>query len=303
MTNEELLQGLSNCKSIADVYRLVGLNLSENGSSLKKKLNLILSPLGMSADMFSKSNICRTRYEANPSHCLYCGKKIEFERRGGKFCNSSCAASYNNLKRGSMNEETKKKISDTIKRGIEEHRYVLKNQYGVYEYGHGDDKRESRKIQRVCPVCGKEFIGYTKTCSPECLHQSRINAGKNGIEISKNRGTWKPWQSRNITSYAEKFWKEVLDNNLIPYTREFFFDKKYFLDFMIVKNGKIIDLEIDGHQHNYKDRKEHDQERDEYLKEHNVQVYRISWNCLNTDIGKENMKHKIDSFLEFYNNL
>jgi Zn finger protein HypA/HybF involved in hydrogenase expression len=35
-------------------------------------------------------------YEANPKHCLFCGEKIAFEKRRGKFCNQSCSASYNN---------------------------------------------------------------------------------------------------------------------------------------------------------------------------------------------------------------
>lgn len=299
MTKEELLEGLSKCKSIADAYRLIGEDPSRNGIYLKNKLNSILNPLGMNADMFSKVNICRTRYEANPSYCLYCGKKIEYERRGAKFCNQSCANSYNNIKRGPRTEEEKQKISESIKRGIKEHRYVLRNQYSIYEYGENRE-RKPKETLRICIICGKEFLGYTKTCSPECLHQSRVNAGKNGIEISKNKGTWKSWQSRNITSYAEKFWKQVLDNNNISYTREFFFDKKYFLDFMIVKNGKIVDLEIDGHQHNYDDRREHDIERDQYLKDKGVFVYRVSWNCLNNEKGSEKMKQKIDSFIEWY---
>ncbi len=36
------------------------------------------------------------RYEANPKHCLYCGTKIPYKKREGKFCNQSCSASYNN---------------------------------------------------------------------------------------------------------------------------------------------------------------------------------------------------------------
>jgi DNA-directed RNA polymerase subunit RPC12/RpoP len=35
-------------------------------------------------------------YEANPKHCPQCGEKIIFERRHTKFCNCSCAATYNN---------------------------------------------------------------------------------------------------------------------------------------------------------------------------------------------------------------
>lgn len=39
---------------------------------------------------------CLNEYLANPKKCLYCEEAISFEKRSNKFCNSSCAASYNN---------------------------------------------------------------------------------------------------------------------------------------------------------------------------------------------------------------
>lgn len=36
------------------------------------------------------------KYEADPKFCLFCGQKIPFEKRWGKFCNHSCSASHNN---------------------------------------------------------------------------------------------------------------------------------------------------------------------------------------------------------------
>ena len=38
----------------------------------------------------------------------------------------------------------------------------------------------------------------------------------------------------------------VLNNNNIPFEKEYHVEKKYFLDFKIVINDNIIDLEIDG---------------------------------------------------------
>lgn len=49
------------------------------------------------------------RYLDNPSICLNCNKIIPYERRYNKFCNQSCAASYNN--RGVL--RVKKTRSDT----------------------------------------------------------------------------------------------------------------------------------------------------------------------------------------------
>ncbi len=43
-----------------------------------------------------KSQRVRDEYEANPKQCLFCGEKIPFEKRWGKFCDHSCSAKYNN---------------------------------------------------------------------------------------------------------------------------------------------------------------------------------------------------------------
>ena len=104
-----------------------------------------------------------------------------------------------------------------------------------------------------------------------------------------------------MISYPERFWMEVLDNNNIRYIKEDFSTKKYFLDFLIFKNDKKIDLEIDGKQHNY--RVEHDKKRDEYLTNLGYIVYRVKWNNINTIEGKSLMKDKISSFLFFYENI
>lgn len=44
------------------------------------------------------------KYEANPNFCPNCGQVIPFEKRRNKFCNQSCAASYNN--QGQVRVET-----------------------------------------------------------------------------------------------------------------------------------------------------------------------------------------------------
>lgn len=85
---------------------------------------------------------------------------------------------------------------------------------------------------------------------------------------------------------------KILDNYKISYIREDNTNGKYFLDFFIKKNNKLIDLEIDGKQHQYEDRKIHDQERDEYLKMKGYIIYRIPWNTINTNDGKERMTKK-----------
>jgi very-short-patch-repair endonuclease len=167
--------------------------------------------------------------------------------------------------------------------------------------------------KKICKICGKElaYVNTTGLCS-HCLHtteigkQQMIASGKHGYATMKVNGTHKPWQSRNIISYAEKFWTKVLANNGISYQRELAVKHErsnYFLDFYIEVNGNKIDLEIDGKQHQYKDRIESDTIRDNYLKSLGYIIYRIPWNEINSEAGKLKMQNKISRFLEFYNAL
>lgn len=95
---------------------------------------------------------------------------------------------------------------------------------------------------------------------------------------------------------------QVLDNNSIGYVREYRVDK-YFLDFLIEVNGKRLDLEIDGKQHQDLARHQHDLERDDYLKSQGYVVYRIPWNQINTQAGKDLMVTKITGLLDFLKSL
>ena len=169
-----------------------------------------------------------------------------------------------------------------------------------------------------CIICNKEFycriiksgkIGGGKTCCETCHKELTKQIGKETYQKVKNEGRFQGWKLRNITSYAEKFWKQVLDNNNIQYVREYVLEygnkgngERYFLDFYIEINERKIDLEIDGKQHLYEDRKESDKIRDEYIKSKGIEVYRIPWNEIKTENGKQLMKEKIDKFLIYYNN-
>lgn len=166
-----------------------------------------------------------------------------------------------------------------------------------------------------CLNCGKEFYGriskYGNCISAkECCYKCKLEYNSKQSTILRRKeieaGTFQGWKSRNITSYAEKFWIEVLKNNNIQYIREKLVDygnlgsgKRYFLDFYIEIGDRKIDLEIDGKQHKYKDRQESDIKRDKFLISKGYEVYRIDWNSINSDKGKQLMKEKIDKFLEF----
>lgn len=180
--------------------------------------------------------------------------------------------------------------------------------------------------QTACKSCGKEI--WCKTTDDvycyECaeklgkiIHQLYTPAGKKLIskktrqKLSRHvqdrikNGTHNGWQCRNKISYAEKFWIQVLNNNDIQYEREAMVPPYlYRLDFKItLPNGILIDLEIDGKQHLYEDRLQHDKLRNKRIREKGYLVYRILWNTINTKIGKMRMKAKIKQFLWWFNKI
>ena len=221
--------------------------------------------------------------------CKNCGKQI---KKNQKFCSRSCSASYTN-KGKIMKQETKDKIRET-----------LTGKKQPFER----DLSGRRLYEVVCKNCKIVFKTIRKNkryCSPKCAQTD--SEVKEKLRKAQQRlideGIHAGWQKRNITSYAEKFWIQVLENNNIPYKREDHSTKHYFLDFLIEKNGKKIDLEIDGKQHNYKDRKAHDSARDKYLTEKGFIVYRVKWNSLLSEVGRNIMREKIEGFLNFYNAL
>lgn len=219
--------------------------------------------------------------------CERCGEIMTTKFGSGRFCSTFCARSR------VKSDETKQKISASLSQTLLDTASI----------------RVSNK--RICFICNKNIIkNYNKTgVCKECLNSTsegfkiKQELGRKGYDTMQVNGTHKGWQSRNITSYAENFWLKVLNNNQIEYKREVpvrHGSANYFLDFVIEKNGKLIDLEIDGKQHTYQDRANSDIIRDLYLTKQGYLVYRIPWNDINTEHGKTEMQNKIDAFLNFY---
>lgn len=179
------------------------------------------------------------------------------------------------------------------------------------------NSRRKHSLNRLCKNCGILIFdgnksGYCVKCAPRFRYQNitkeqRDKMSENSKKLMRE-GKIKSWQSRNIMSYPEKFFKKVLDLNHIKYDGINYTIKQkdlgvpncypsscYFLDFKI----GMIDLEIDGKQHQYKDRQESDRIRDEYLTKAGYTVYRIKWKNINTPEGKQYIKEEIRKFLEF----
>jgi len=258
--------------------------------------------------------------------CPCCGK--EFETVSGrkdekKFCSLHCSATYSGNKSRNVSDEQKKIVSAKMKafykaypekkaicsinaQKLNNRRHNLKNEIKPYTV----------KPERLCSICHTKikFNNKTGLCQ-HCLRtteQGKAIMAKNAKIAADNlvaSGKHQGWKTRNISSYAEKFWTRVLDNNGIPYKREFTvnygkrLNEHYFLDFLIQKNNVNVDLEIDGKQHQYEDRKKHDEVRDKRLSDCGYIVYRIKWNEVNSEKGKLEMKEKINNFLEYLNSI
>ena len=270
------------------------------------------------------------------SNCQKCGK--EFSQRTTqsiinrnkhqKCCCRACANSRNHSK------ETRLKIG----RSLDAHHVSMQTSRKSDNPEHSKNcstkhhefckyNRSKEIIVHNCMYCGKEIRAkyirdvYCYECASERGLKNLLLYDVNGKSISsENRreasrkvqqkllkeGRHKGWQSRNIISYPEKFWKKVLENNGIQYSFNHVVKKSelgvendnsnYFLDFLI---DDKIDLEIDGKQHKYADRAESDKVRDELLSKNGYLVYRVEWNEINTEVGKQHMKEKIETFLKF----
>ena len=238
------------------------------------------------------------KYSLITKKCPVCDSIFEVNENEKKTtCSFSCSNIYF---RGNKSEETKNKISNSLK---------VFNQLNI-------DTRSLKSFYRSCSHCGSEYerkrlkngtLSNAKTCSDNCkMESTKINIS-NSVKKRIENGKHKGWQSRNIISYPEQFFINVLNNNNIEFEFNYPINKRkdlyvdepynYFLDFYFPE--KKIALEIDGDQHKY--RIEHDKIRDERLSNVGIKVFRIKCKSINNDSGKAYIKNEIDKFLFFYN--
>ena len=108
-------------------------------------------------------------------NCIYCQKPIiSYYKK--KFCNSSCAAKFNNKGRV-RSTESKLKTSYTMKRGYASGK-IKKSNGG---WGNRKAKPPITEKIKICSGCGESFISkrrktdksiyYSLVCSPECRYK------------------------------------------------------------------------------------------------------------------------------------
>ena len=268
--------------------------------------------------------------------CQKCGKEYQLELtqsqylngRYSKFCSKSCART--------RSEESKTKIRESLNKtrakirlhicpkcgkefqasGTASNKYCQKckshpNRYERNNIGlHSINCQDCGKLiyvkdqqAKYCFDCCKKnnyyhYAQFDKDGKKLYYPQTKEKLSNKAKQLMR-QGIIKPWQSRNITSYPQQFFIEVLKQNNISYQREKHVGK-YFLDFVIQTSKGKIDLQIDGKQHwMIQTQMLSDKIKDEYITNQGYIVYRIKWNQINTEKGKQQMEEKINQFLEF----
>jgi very-short-patch-repair endonuclease len=266
-----------------------------NGRTIKKIKEFIKVNNIDTTHFFNKN----TKYEIVKKVCPVCGK--DFETKKNKTEKTTCSISCSNTYfRSGKSDEEKEKISNSLKKFYK----TITNEKNV-------------PIAN-CVICEKEFMkkktksgvySRAKTCSSKCRKKLQSNHSKKLMKKLIKEGKHKGWMSRNKKSYPEKFFEAVLKNNnlLEDCLMEYKIPQKelglnnsynYFIDFFF-PNKKIC-LEIDGKQHQLKDRKISDQIRDKLLSKNGYKIYRIKWKSINTKNGNKYIKNEIDKFLMYY---
>lgn len=271
---------------IESCYSIGGLSLELFGRCNKiytEKTIKFMNDHGYDKDFFKGRNKNR-KYEYLVRICPVCHtefKTIIKHRKERETCSIACSNSFRPKRKKNpprpRNKKTQKKRND---------------------------------YNKNCVICGNEFTGTqkAKSCSEEC----KIEILKRKMRERVESGNHKGWTSRNIESYPEKFFKKVLSLNEILYKFNYPVSKKslgisdsssYFLDFFIEINGKKLDLEIDGKQHEMDERKESDLRRDGILINNGYLVHRIKWKNPVNEVNKKYIKDEIGKLLELIGSL
>ena len=170
--------------------------------------------------------------------------------------------------------------------GLISHYYRKHDERGIKFLKERLEKSKNKKTLKK--KLTKDEINKKISITLKKCHSEGRHPGWSHINLDKNR-----------RSYPEKFFIDVFKNNFL-YEKHEIKEKypfgKYFLDFLFVDIGLVI--EIDGSQH-YRtfESIEHDKKRDEYLNLNGLKVYRIKWTdvCVNSDSEINEMLRFIDN--------
>ena len=178
-------------------------------------------------------------------YCLECSSLLF--RKNIKFCDQSCAATFNNSVRD----------YSIIRPGP--------------KVGEGYRPPPYTKVSQ-CEYCNKWFAGRRKTCSFKCKDKliglKTSKAISNGIGGNKNRGRGRrSWMESSFEEWLNINYPNIefiIEQPFKRYIKEEYF-KTYFGDFFFPKLNLLI--ELDGSQHDSPRAKKYDKIRDKFISE------------------------------------
>ena len=219
--------------------------------------------------------------------CEKCGKVIDVVYGSGRFCSEKCARSF--ATKNVSHREKKEAVCTKCGKIC----FIKKN--ASVKTAICEDCMVSK-----CSKCGKTISAFTKSglCRDCNRHLPKSEEQKTKQSVAMKEKGYVRWKIHSSSSSAEILVASILNSNNVPFVSEYRVknDRGYYyrLDFYIEKNNNKIDLEIDGEQHKYSDRKEHDCIRDEFLVSNGFMVYRIRWDDLSSKKG-------MNDYCKYYN--
>lgn len=190
----EIMQAISNSKSLAEVLHSLECHDNTSNRNFVKKIisdyNIDISHL--------KTPMTKDKYLINPKYCKHCGKMIPYEQRENNFCNSSCAASFNNCKKSILSyclncgKEIKKGsrfCNNTCYAEYEQNQYIERWKKGEETGIIGEDgiatavrKYIFKKNNNSCELCGWNKINPHTGLVPLQIHHINGDCKNNSEE-------------------------------------------------------------------------------------------------------------------------
>lgn len=217
MNRSELIFLLNNTDTVRSVKKYLG-GLHENLHGTNKMMK-ICADLDIDFNQEFAKNIVKH------NNCNECGLEIKLNK---KYCDSSCAAKYNNRNR-KHSEDTKNKIRDTITRKYRAGEITIKNR-SIKGHRHRNSNiynKELSKYVYICANCGNEFMTdkppseATKNCSKKCSTSQIFNNRRYRNGSRKTFYYYNKHTSELVT--LESTWEvtlaEFLDRNNINWIR------------------------------------------------------------------------------------
>lgn len=113
-------------------------------------------------------------YLKDPKRCKFCNEIIPFSKKNDNysFCGHSCSASFNN--KGERSEETKIRISNGIKKYINEN-----GVFGALKYHNNKIRVKKIEITKKCCNCGVDYNNKNKSF---CTNKCRVEFDRSKID-------------------------------------------------------------------------------------------------------------------------